>query len=234
MANGRLTDRKEGLWSRIKRVAMTDVGALMRQQRPLDADVRHDDEADGHRRASHPGQDPRHAARGSVEDDDPAFKARRHEREPTEDEADERVRQRPHEAERRQHGPDATAGGRSTRGILDPVMTDTTRPVEGARLEVPPIAIELGERFAAAGLRGERLHLAEEARYLLDLKGDAKAALAAAAENWKSQREPRDAAVLLEAALAAGDRKSATPVLNWLQESGFEDPRLRNLAARFK
>ena len=30
-------------------------------------------------------------------------------------------------------------------------MTDTTRPVEGARLEVPPIAIELGERFAAAG-----------------------------------------------------------------------------------
>jgi poly(A) polymerase len=30
-------------------------------------------------------------------------------------------------------------------------MTDTTRPVEGARLDVPPAAIELGERFAAAG-----------------------------------------------------------------------------------
>jgi fused signal recognition particle receptor len=30
MADGRLTDRKEGLWSRIKRVATTDVGALMR------------------------------------------------------------------------------------------------------------------------------------------------------------------------------------------------------------
>jgi poly(A) polymerase len=30
-------------------------------------------------------------------------------------------------------------------------MTDTTRPVEGARLEVPPVAIDLGERFAAAG-----------------------------------------------------------------------------------
>jgi poly(A) polymerase len=30
-------------------------------------------------------------------------------------------------------------------------MTDTTRPVEGARLEVPAIATELGERFAAAG-----------------------------------------------------------------------------------
>ncbi len=30
-------------------------------------------------------------------------------------------------------------------------MTDTTRPVAGARLEVPPVATELGERFRAAG-----------------------------------------------------------------------------------
>ena len=30
MANGRLGDRKDGLWARIKRVALTDVGALMR------------------------------------------------------------------------------------------------------------------------------------------------------------------------------------------------------------
>lgn len=93
---------------------------------------------------------------------------------------------------------------------------------------------ELGARFAAAAMRGERLHLAEEARYLLDLKGDAKAALAAATENWKSQREPRDAAVLLEAALAAGDRKAAAPVLRWLEDSGFEGTRLRRLAAQLK
>ena len=92
----------------------------------------------------------------------------------------------------------------------------------------------LGERFAAAALRGERLHLAEEARYLLDLKGDAKAALAAATENWKSQREPRDAAVLLEAALAAGERQAAAPVLRWLEGSGLEDARLRRLAAKLK
>lgn len=98
----------------------------------------------------------------------------------------------------------------------------------------PRLAQALGERFAAAGLRGERLHLAEEARYLLDLKGDPAAALAAAAENWKSQREPRDAAVLLEAALAAGDRKAALPALRWLEESGFEDVRLQRLAAQLR
>jgi Tfp pilus assembly protein PilF len=92
----------------------------------------------------------------------------------------------------------------------------------------------LDARFAAAALRGERLHLGEEARFLLELKGDAKAALAAAVENWKSQREPRDAKVLLEAALAAGDRSAATPVLRWLEQSGLEDARLRRLAAQLK
>ena len=92
----------------------------------------------------------------------------------------------------------------------------------------------LGERFAASALRGERLHLAEEARFLLDLKGDPKAALAAASENWKTQREPRDAAVLLEAALAAREPKAAAPALRWLDESGFESARLRRLAAQLR
>ena len=100
--------------------------------------------------------------------------------------------------------------------------------------EAPKLAQALGERFAAAGLRSERLHLAEEARYLLELKGEPNAALAAAAENWKSQREPRDAAVLLEAALAAGEPEAAAPALKWLEDSGFEDVRLQRLAAQLR
>lgn len=95
-------------------------------------------------------------------------------------------------------------------------------------------AQELGERFAAASLRGERLHLAEEARYLLALRGDAPAALAAAVENWKTQREPRDALVLLQAAAATGDRAAAAPVLDWLARSRFEDEALRRLAAALR
>ena len=92
----------------------------------------------------------------------------------------------------------------------------------------------LGARFAEAGLRGERLHLQEEARYLLDLKGDARAALAAASENYRTQREPRDALVLLEAALAARDPAAAAPALKWLEDSGFEEERFRRLAAQAK
>ena len=92
----------------------------------------------------------------------------------------------------------------------------------------------LGERFADAALRGEKLHLQEEARYLLELKGDARAALAAAAENYRSQREPRDALVLIEAALAARDPAAAAPALQWLESSGFEGKRLRDAAAQLK
>ena len=92
----------------------------------------------------------------------------------------------------------------------------------------------LGERFAAAALRGERLHLGEESRYLLELKGDARRALDVALENWKDQREPRDALAVLEAAAAARDASAAAPVLRWLQQSGFESERLKRLAASLK
>lgn len=92
----------------------------------------------------------------------------------------------------------------------------------------------LGERFAAEARRGERLHLAEEARYLLELRADATAALAAAVENWQSQREPRDALILLEAARAARNPAAAAPALDWLERTGFEHPRMRRLAAELR
>jgi tetratricopeptide (TPR) repeat protein len=85
----------------------------------------------------------------------------------------------------------------------------------------------LDDRFSAARLRGDTTHRAEEARFHLRLKGDARLAVALAAENYLVQREPRDARILMEAALAAKDAVSARAALEWLQSSGFEDTRLR-------
>ncbi len=87
----------------------------------------------------------------------------------------------------------------------------------------------LEDRFAAAKLRGDTTHRAEEARYQLHLRGDAKAAVRLAAENYRVQREPRDARILLEAAIAAGDAAAAQVVRDWLGGSRFEDERLRRL-----
>jgi len=90
----------------------------------------------------------------------------------------------------------------------------------------------LKSRFDAAAMRGDKLHQQEEARFNLYLLGQRPRALALAKENWTLQREPRDARILLEAALAANDPKAAQPALDWLARTGYQDPYLRRLAAR--
>jgi hypothetical protein len=80
----------------------------------------------------------------------------------------------------------------------------------------------LDERFAATRLRGDTTHRAEEARYALQLRRDTSAALALAQANYEVQREPRDARILLEAALAAGQRAPAQKVEAWSKASGFQ------------
>jgi hypothetical protein len=66
----------------------------------------------------------------------------------------------------------------------------------------------------------------------LRLRGDAKQALLLAAENYRVQREPRDARILLEASIAAGDAAAAQGARDWLRSSGFEDARLRALGEK--
>jgi Tfp pilus assembly protein PilF len=88
----------------------------------------------------------------------------------------------------------------------------------------------MADRFAAARARGDTTHLAEEARFEWRLRQDARTALRLAQENYEVQREPRDALVVLEAAVAAKDGAGAQGVRDWLRRSGFEDARMRGLA----
>ena len=98
------------------------------------------------------------------------------------------------------------------------------------RPSLQPHLKALEDRFAAAKLRGDATHIGDEARYKLRLRNDPREAVRLATENYKVEREPRDARVLLEAAIAAGDPAAATPVLDWLRTSQFEDAYLRRLA----
>jgi Tfp pilus assembly protein PilF len=90
----------------------------------------------------------------------------------------------------------------------------------------------LDDRFAAAKLRGDTTHRAEEARFQLRLRKNSALAVQLAAANYQVQKEPRDLRVLLEAALAAHDTAAAKPGRDWLQSTGFEDARIRTLAAQ--
>jgi len=90
----------------------------------------------------------------------------------------------------------------------------------------------LDDRFAAAKLRGDTTHRAEEARFQLHLRKNGTLALQLAAANYQTQKEPRDLRVLLESSLAAHDIAAAKPAREWLQSTGFEDARLRSLGAQ--
>lgn len=92
----------------------------------------------------------------------------------------------------------------------------------------------LSARFAANRMRGDRLHLRDEARFTLYLLDRPHEALQLAKRNWAVQKEPWDARVLLDAALQAHDPIAAQPVLDWLQATRLEDSRLQDLAAAFQ
>lgn len=135
-----------------------------------------------------------------------------------------------------------------TRLLLAELLLDTKRPGEVAPLyagralndaELLMVVLarpddvekrdELAARVAANRQRGETLHRREESRYALRVEGDAEKALALAVENWKVQREPADARVLLEAAVAAHRSVAAEPVMQWLAQTKLPWPVLRKL-----
>jgi len=91
---------------------------------------------------------------------------------------------------------------------------------------------ELAARFAAARARGDTTHEKEEARFVLELLGDADRALELARSNFAVQREPADARILLEAALAARQPAAAAPVREWLRAHRVESVVLHSLLAR--
>ena len=93
----------------------------------------------------------------------------------------------------------------------------------------------LEARFAAARERGDGTHYATEARLKLDLRQRPAEALELARRNWaQGQREPQDARLLLEAALAADRPDAAREVLDWLARVKLEDQRLAELSRRLR
>jgi Tfp pilus assembly protein PilF len=90
---------------------------------------------------------------------------------------------------------------------------------------------QLEDRYAASRLRGDRVHLREEARFTLHLLDAPQEALKLARENWQVQKEPADLRILLEAALAAHDTAAVDLVRDWLRNSRLEDVQLRSMTA---
>lgn len=107
------------------------------------------------------------------------------------------------------------------------------RAAIAARRAKAPNAGELhaafAERVDEMMKRGDFTHRRELARGALELDDDADAALKLALENWKVQREPADALLVLQTALASGHKVAAAEVVAFLQANKTEDVRMTAL-----
>ncbi len=95
--------------------------------------------------------------------------------------------------------------------------------------------VDLKARFEAGRQRGDNsIHQREQARAMLHLFDQSGEALELALRNWAVQREPWDARLVLEAALATRKPEAARPVLDWLAQTGLEDLRLAQLSEQLR
>ena len=70
------------------------------------------------------------------------------------------------------------------------------------------------------------MHQGDESRFTLHVLKDGQAALKLAISNWAVQKEPRDARILLEAALVSKQLNAALTVVKFIEQTHLEDARL--------
>lgn len=90
-------------------------------------------------------------------------------------------------------------------------------------------AREVAGRFAALRERGDRVHLREEARFTCSVLHDPASGLVLALQNWAIQKEPLDARIVLECALAAGQPHASAEVVAWVDRTRLEGVHLAAL-----
>ena len=79
------------------------------------------------------------------------------------------------------------------------------------------------ERYEAARRDGDFTHLREQARFILEVRGNAHEALALAERNWQVQKEPADVRIYFAAATAAAEQAALHSLRSWIEQTRYED-----------
>ena len=108
----------------------------------------------------------------------------------------------------------------ASRGLKDP---DESR-----------LASQLEARLQSQALRQEALIERPKLIYQIAYGRDLKAGLALSIDNWQLQKEPPDALLFVQAALALGQARAAEPVVSWAEKTGYTDPQLTPLLGQLK
>ena len=92
----------------------------------------------------------------------------------------------------------------------------------------------LKQRFDAATMRGDTVHQREQSRFELRLMQNPNKALQIAKLNWQTQKEPADARIFLESAIAAKDKAAMQTIMQWLASTHLEDVTLTKIMTKYK
>lgn len=122
-----------------------------------------------------------------------------------------------------------------TKTKIDALLLRYTEALLASNATEAGLQIEtLKQRFAAALLRNDTVHQREYSRFELRLMHNPIKALQIAKLNWEVQKEPADARVYLEAAIAAKDKASIQTMLQWLATKKLEDVTLNKMATNYQ
>lgn len=131
-----------------------------------------------------------------------------------------------------QHRPQEVAKLLKAKTKIDPLLLRYAEALTAMHLPEGKIQIEaIRQRFDAAMMRGDTVHQREQSRFELRLMHNPKRALEIARLNWEIQKEPADARVYLEAALALNDKNATLPLIGWIESHHLEDAALKRLVS---
>ena len=122
-----------------------------------------------------------------------------------------------------------------TKTTIDPLLlryAEALKAIDSAQAVLHINSLQ--QRFAAATMRGDSVHQREQSRFELRLMNNPKRALQLAKSNWQIQKEPADARIYLEAAIAMNNKNEVTSVINWLAANQQEDATLNSIISKHK
>lgn len=129
----------------------------------------------------------------------------------------------------------ATAAHNATSSMTDALLMQALLASRGLKdADEARLASQMDARLKSQALRQESLIERPKLIYQIAYGQDLAAGLALSIENWRLQKEPPDAVLFIQAALALGQARAAEPVVLWAEKTGYTDPQLTPLIQQLK
>ena len=124
----------------------------------------------------------------------------------------------------------ATANSLTSSNLTDALLMQALIASRGLNAtDEASLASQMAARLQTQSLRQELLIERPRLIYQIAYGNDLASGLALSIDNWRLQKEPSDAVLFLQAALALNQANAAEPVVRWATSTKYSDPQLSPL-----